>query len=1423
MAKVFSTWNRATTELAQVAPEIYSHMVNFSNSYRELHNLGKTTNVKGTISISSVDAPNFFTPHVLVELSNELYIIGVTNQLHTVQIAIYKLTFNSTYTTVTYNNVASIEQEDWSTTYYFSVIGLLETEEVSKIYLNYVRTEGDEFFDATGYTVFIRDSETVIMKDTCVHKLLPTPSTSVVNGGSLGIGSYKYSYRLIHKNGYTTQWSNTSTQMDLPYVTPNGNRGVAPINSIAEYQKIIPSGKSVDVTVTMYATYLTEGFTHMELLRIHSYNADMEPTYEIVKVLPLSATTLQLNDGTNYNVLAVLEPLEVKLPKITYKYAAQAAFKDYRFIMNIKETIAGEEIDMRAYQFPAFQTTKNISQQYGKVGEMLPGNYTMSSADYTKATSAGTGQIDIPLRKDSNNTTDSFLAGAVIPGVPPEPDKPVYGASGLRVTVLFAYSIVNAQVVPSKHKAVDWDGFPYADTSTKLLETSNNTTFRGVQHDSVYSLAVILERVDGSKTDVQFIGNINTPSMTLDIYNDMSKVTTSGGNSWKKLDMQVHIALEPAMASKYKSFQVVYKQRTIRDLNVFGIGLAFPARDGHFFRSGYSLFQNKGVYAVYTLESISGIIPWYKYSTRLHPLGVSQSNPDVGFDIPGFCYRHRNYDDFGTQYIPTIPTMNKVVHTEPSLDGVSKAKVIAVGVTDVYNTPTKNNVYETYQPAETTSLKVEITTCDIVIPDAVYDTVSTPRDGANKPSLVQIFNNQYTRSNEAFTSLELSQFTPFSPWTTLTTRQDGYSDGRVTVYGDVFTGFAEIQLTQLIYSGETASFIDTDITNSDIVASTAAVVRYGSFFTESFINMNRPAVLSHEVSTPKLYRLASGFKKVSGVFSKYFKAASGGDVAFSSTRKTTHEEDVPAAYNIASCYNKLLVDAKYFIKSSIVDMSTSFPTRVHYSNKKLSGEFYDNYLQFAVNNFADLPTMYGQGTELVVFQENLLAFQERAIHKLWINETTQTVTTSGAALAVGKGDLLGNEGGRAYQLIAEGVGCALGTKIVRSRSSLYWYDKFNRHIYRYTGQGAPVAISLLNDISDLFVNTLLESTKFIGVYDSATSDVYLTLLNTDNAGTLILDYYFIVNDIIDMQFSLYGDTSNLRLHVGQNIVLSADYPGILCVVNEILSYRIKLEILNLQEFPFPDGTEISMLIHKDKIASFTLVYNELESQFKYMTSMHTGFYIPFRKELFSLPYPRTGLFGYSDGSNLWKHVPTVRSSFYGKLHASYVTFVIPINPKASRSDLISWVTEFNKKLPTQLGDYASSANKTLSAIYLEDIQYKSDVVPLRTMKADMLFTVDPITRAVTLAATQPTGSKPIISTVEAMIDYPAGYNVDKRNNIWSAGLPFLKMYNTATSPLQESTIPNKVVYQPSTHKYVTVTLYYFPINSVDTVNIIEIL
>ena len=224
-----------------------------------------------------------------------------------------------------------------------------------------------------------------------------------------------------------------------------------------------------------------------------------------------------------------------------------------------------------------------------------------------------------------------------------------------------------------------------------------------------------------------------------------------------------------------------------------------------------------------------------------------------------------------------------------------------------------------------------------------------------------------------------------------------------------------------------------------------------------------------------------------------------------------------------------------------------------------------------------------------------------------------------------------------------------------------------------------------------------------------------------------------------------------------------------------------------------------------------------------MTTLHAGFYVPFRRELFSIPYPPTGVHGETDGSILWKHTNSVRSSFYGKLHPSFVTFVYAIDAKSSRKDIISWVTEFNKKLPTSLGHYASDANKTLSAIYVEDVQFKSDVVPLLVMGNAMLFNVDPITKQVVLADTQPTVSKPIISTVEAILDYPNGYNTDKRNNTWLAGIPFLKMYNTATEPLQESTAPNKIVYQQSTHKYINVTLYYFPANAVDTLGIVEIL
>jgi hypothetical protein len=131
-----------------------------------------------------------------------------------------------------------------------------------------------------------------------------------------------------------------------------------------------------------------------------------------------------------------------------------------------------------------------------------------------------------------------------------------------------------------------------------------------------------------------------------------------------------------------------------------------------------------------------------------------------------------------------------------------------------------------------------------------------------------------------------------------------------------------------------------------------------------------------------------------------------------------------------------------------------FDNRAYISGPKFNGEKGDSWSKFKVNDFLDVDGNYGPINELMLFNDKMHFWQDRAFGVLSVNPRAVVTSTDGIETQLGSG-----AGLERHQYISNSTGCKHQWGIGRSPSSLTWFDILNQKLYMYNSQG-------LNPFSD---------------------------------------------------------------------------------------------------------------------------------------------------------------------------------------------------------------------------------------------------------------------------------------------------------------------------------------------------------------------
>lgn len=191
-----------------------------------------------------------------------------------------------------------------------------------------------------------------------------------------------------------------------------------------------------------------------------------------------------------------------------------------------------------------------------------------------------------------------------------------------------------------------------------------------------------------------------------------------------------------------------------------------------------------------------------------------------------------------------------------------------------------------------------------------------------------------------------------------------------------------------------------------------------------------------------------------------------------------------------------------FVPIQYTEISTDiYDTRIYYSNKKQNGESIDSWYQFKPANFLDVDSRYGSITNLRLFKDNLLFWQEHATGILSVNERTVIQDTNNTNIILGNGDVL-----QRFDYISTIYGMRKNDMCeTLSNDHAYWFDYYNKELLQYTNGIQVTTLKKTKNVSNL-VDNLNSSENPKLLWDSKNKEVLFSILKDVNTNYKTLTY-----------------------------------------------------------------------------------------------------------------------------------------------------------------------------------------------------------------------------------------------------------------------------------------------------------------------------
>lgn len=210
---------------------------------------------------------------------------------------------------------------------------------------------------------------------------------------------------------------------------------------------------------------------------------------------------------------------------------------------------------------------------------------------------------------------------------------------------------------------------------------------------------------------------------------------------------------------------------------------------------------------------------------------------------------------------------------------------------------------------------------------------------------------------------------------------------------------------------------------------------------------------------------------------------------------STNFNKMNPVYKQANTYFNFRTLDKDLYKQNTFDIS------ITWSLQKKAGDNTDLWTKVTLANILDLNGEKGKITKLTTLNDNVIAFQERAISQILFNNRVQIPTSDGVPIEISNNYKV--DGSR---YISDSLGCLNKYCVTHSNNGLYFIDSISNGLYNISNGLVP--ISDTHGMSNWFLNESTLNSYGKLFYDYNYNDLYINTVDTT------LGYSEVVNQFI---------------------------------------------------------------------------------------------------------------------------------------------------------------------------------------------------------------------------------------------------------------------------------------------------------------------
>lgn len=199
------------------------------------------------------------------------------------------------------------------------------------------------------------------------------------------------------------------------------------------------------------------------------------------------------------------------------------------------------------------------------------------------------------------------------------------------------------------------------------------------------------------------------------------------------------------------------------------------------------------------------------------------------------------------------------------------------------------------------------------------------------------------------------------------------------------------------------------------------------------------------------------------------------------------------AYLYNTAYSSIPTALSYSSVEYTKISANDYDHRIMHSNPKVDNSLIDDWTQFQAMNYIDVDSRYGQITNMRLFKDKLLFWQEHATGIVSVNERTVLNDLDDNQIVLGTGGVL-----QRYDYISTTYGMKPNQYQAETQSNTtqYWWDGYNKEILGYSEGMSLLPLTKTKSVTN-YINERQESAHPCLAFDSKYDEILAQVVNNE--------------------------------------------------------------------------------------------------------------------------------------------------------------------------------------------------------------------------------------------------------------------------------------------------------------------------------------